>query len=145
MKASTRRKLGQIVQVRVYMLVIMSCLWLSLLGQVVDSSGGWISCPPQVVVVAEGRRQGKRRRGVRQDVRKDKAQDCVEGYGVYSFRDTITDIKYDEKGREIDRFTFASAWNRGCLHQEIFDGFNEPEDIRACSFIRQICYAVMFG
>ncbi len=76
-QASTKRKLGQIVQVRVYLLVIISCIGLSLLGQVADSSGGWVSCPPQGVVLAEAKRQRKRGRGVRHGVKKEEAQHWV--------------------------------------------------------------------
>ncbi len=65
MKSSTKRKLGQLGQVRMYLLVIMSCMGLSVMGQVVDSSGGWISCPPQVIVLAEGKRKRKGGKGKR--------------------------------------------------------------------------------
>ena len=51
----------QMLRIRVSLLVIVSCVGLSLLGAVPESSGGWVSCPPQVVVVRGGQWQRKGR------------------------------------------------------------------------------------
>ena len=56
-------------RVRMHGLVVVSCLVLGLLGRLPESSGGWVSCPPQmsvlVVTVTAGRprslRQARRR------------------------------------------------------------------------------------
>ena len=61
MKDSTRQNMKQMLRIRVSLLVIVSCVGLSLLGAVPESSGGWVSCPPQVVVVRGGQWQRKGR------------------------------------------------------------------------------------
>jgi hypothetical protein len=63
MKNSTKIGLRHIVQVRVQLLVVVSCLGLSLLGQVAESSWGWVSCPPRVVTLMEVGGKGKRSKG----------------------------------------------------------------------------------
>jgi transposase-like protein len=49
MKDTTKRYWMHIAWVRVHGLVIVSCLVLALLGRMPESSGGWLSCPPQPV------------------------------------------------------------------------------------------------
>jgi transposase-like protein len=53
MKDTTKRRLTLMARVRVHGLVVVSCLVLGLLGRMGESSAGWVSCPPQVVAVAE--------------------------------------------------------------------------------------------
>jgi transposase-like protein len=47
MKHSTKRYWTHMARVRVHGLVILSCVVLALLGRMPESSGGWLSCPPQ--------------------------------------------------------------------------------------------------
>lgn len=52
MKYSTKKWLRQIILVRLQLWIGLSCLGLAVLGPVVESQGGWVSCPPCLVVVA---------------------------------------------------------------------------------------------
>lgn len=61
MKYSTKKWLRHILLVRLQLWIGLSCLGLALLGPVVESQGGWVSCPPSLVVVA-GVSGGKARR-----------------------------------------------------------------------------------
>jgi hypothetical protein len=57
-------------RVRVHGLVVLSCLVLALLGQMPESSGGWLSWPPGVtsaLVAGPGRRGGARQSGLERD------------------------------------------------------------------------------
>ena len=45
MKHTTKRCLMHMARVRIHGLVILSCLVLALLGQMPESSGGWLSWP----------------------------------------------------------------------------------------------------
>jgi transposase-like protein len=56
MQCSIKRRIIQLVQVRLHVLVIFSVLVLVLAGRVPDSQGGWITCPPQAVIVVPARR-----------------------------------------------------------------------------------------
>jgi hypothetical protein len=61
---SLQRWVVQLVGLRVHALVVLGILVLALVGQVPDSQAGWVTCPPQVVMVTgEGRRQRRRRPG----------------------------------------------------------------------------------
>ena len=55
MKDTTKRRLTLMARVRMHGLVVVSCLGLALLGRMAESSAGWMSCPPQMVVVAAGK------------------------------------------------------------------------------------------
>jgi hypothetical protein len=58
MQFSIKRRIVQLVQVRLHALVVFSLLVLAIVGRVPDSQAGWITCPAQVVMVApEGWRQ----------------------------------------------------------------------------------------
>ena len=61
MQCSIKRRIIQLAQVRLHVLVILSLLVLAMVGRVPDSQGGWLTCPPQVVIVvpAHGRRSCK--------------------------------------------------------------------------------------
>jgi len=67
MQYITKCAIVQLVRVRVHALVVLSVLVLALLGRMPDSQAGWITCPPQVVmVVPDSRRRllrGRRGRG----------------------------------------------------------------------------------
>ena len=70
MKHTTKRSLLHMARVRIHGLVILSCLVLALLGQMPESSGGWLSWPPTVpsaLVSGPGRRRGERRSGLEGD------------------------------------------------------------------------------
>jgi hypothetical protein len=56
MQCSIKRRIVQLVQVRLHVLVVLSLLVLAMVGRVPDSQGGWITCPPQAVLVAPARR-----------------------------------------------------------------------------------------
>ena len=60
MKCITKRTIVQLAQVRLHVLVVLSILVLALRGCMPDSQGGWITCPPQVVMVAPQRRWHRR-------------------------------------------------------------------------------------
>lgn len=55
MKHTTKRGWAQVVQVRVHLLVVVSCLVLAVLGRMPDSSGGWVSCAPRAATQVEAR------------------------------------------------------------------------------------------
>ena len=61
MKDSTKNWLRHILGVGLHLWVALSCLGLVWLGPVGESQGGWVSCPPRLVVVA-GVNRGKERR-----------------------------------------------------------------------------------
>ena len=61
MKYSTKNWLRHILLVRLHLWIGLSCLGLALLGPVAESQGGWVSCPPRLVVIA-GVSGGKERR-----------------------------------------------------------------------------------
>jgi transposase-like protein len=70
MKHTTKRNLMHMARVRIHGLVILSCLVLALLGQVPESSGGWLSWPPGVswpLVAGPGRRGVERQSGLEGD------------------------------------------------------------------------------
>ncbi len=104
MKASTKRKMRQLGQVRMYLLVIMSCIGLSVLGQVVDSSGGWVSCPPQVVVLTKAKRKRKRGKGIRARGWKDEAQrwagELLRGWRPVALRSVVVGLLWWNSGIE---------------------------------------------
>jgi transposase-like protein len=59
MQCGIKRRIIQLVQVRLHVLVVLSLLVLGMVGRVPDSQGGWLTCPPQAVsVVAAHRRRG---------------------------------------------------------------------------------------
>lgn len=53
MKYSTKKWLRHILLVRLHLWIGLSCVGLALLGPVMESQGGWVSCPPCLVVVAD--------------------------------------------------------------------------------------------
>jgi transposase-like protein/transposase len=76
MKDTTKRTLMLMARVRLHGLVVVSCLGLALLGRMAESSGGWVSCPPQMAVVAAGIVEPWRRRCKRS---REKAPSCGRG------------------------------------------------------------------
>jgi len=61
MQFSTKRAIVQLAKARLHALVVLSILGLALLGRMPESQAGWITCPPQVVMLAaEGRRRPRR-------------------------------------------------------------------------------------
>ena len=60
MNYSTRQKLKQFLVVRLQLLVVLSCAGLALVGQVPESSEGWLACPPMVVSLRQAEEGGKR-------------------------------------------------------------------------------------
>ena len=69
MQCSIKRRIVQLAEVRLQALVVLSLLVLAMVGRVPDSEGGWITCPPQAVIVAPARRRRgrKERPGQRHD------------------------------------------------------------------------------
>jgi transposase-like protein len=63
MNYSTKQKLKHFLVVRLQLLVVLSCVGLALVGQVSESSGGWLACPPAVVSLSQAK--VKRRPGAR--------------------------------------------------------------------------------
>jgi transposase-like protein len=57
MKHTTKRDWAHVVQVRVHLLVVLSCFVLAVLGRMPDSSRGWVSCPPRAATLVETRRE----------------------------------------------------------------------------------------
>jgi len=60
MRCITKPSILQLVQLRLHALVVLSILVLAVLGQMPESQAGWLTCPPQVVVVPGGQRYGRR-------------------------------------------------------------------------------------
>ena len=56
MQYTTKLSVVQLASVRLHALVVLSILVLALVEGMPDSQAGWITCPPQVVRVASGRR-----------------------------------------------------------------------------------------
>ena len=64
MQFSTKRAIVQLAQARVHAVVVLSIVVLALLGRMPESQAGWITCPPQVVMVTgAGRRRPRRGMG----------------------------------------------------------------------------------
>jgi transposase-like protein len=62
MQNTTKSYFMHVAQARLYLLVVLSCLLLALLGRMPESSAGWVTCPPQMAtMVATGRCAGWRR------------------------------------------------------------------------------------
>lgn len=49
MNYNTKQTLKHVLGVRLHLVVVVSCVGLALLGQVAESSGGWLACPPSIV------------------------------------------------------------------------------------------------
>ncbi len=63
MNYSTKQKLKHLLGVRLHLLVVLSCVGLVLMGQVPESSGGWLACPPTAVRLRQAQAGGKRTKG----------------------------------------------------------------------------------
>jgi len=61
MQYTTKCSIVQLARVRVHVLVVLSVLALAVVSDMPDTQAGWITCPPQVVMVAPAsqRRQGE--------------------------------------------------------------------------------------
>lgn len=57
MHCNTKRRMVQWAQGRLHILVLFSLLVLAVAGHVPEGAGGWVACPPQVVMAPEGRRR----------------------------------------------------------------------------------------
>jgi len=73
MNYSTKQKLKQLLVMRLQLLVALSCVGLALMGQVAESSEGWLACPPAVVSLKQAQEGGKRT----QVARPRKKWDCA--------------------------------------------------------------------
>jgi len=62
MNYSTKQQIKQLLGVRLTLVVVVSCVGLALLGQVPESRGGWLACPPTVVSLSQVSGQKKRAR-----------------------------------------------------------------------------------
>ena len=56
MQCSIKRRIIQLAQVRLHVLVVLSLLVLAVVGRMPDSQGGWLTCPPQAVIGVPARR-----------------------------------------------------------------------------------------
>ena len=65
MNYSTKQKLKHLLGVRLQVLVVLSCVGLALVGQVPESSGGWLAYPPVVVSLRPDRGGSKGGKGAR--------------------------------------------------------------------------------
>ena len=65
MNYSTKEIIKQFLVVRLHLLVVISCVGLALVGQVPESSGGWLACPAVAVNLRPARGGGKRAKGAR--------------------------------------------------------------------------------
>lgn len=65
MNYSTKQKMKQFLGVRLHLLVVISCVGLALWGQIPESSGGWMACPPSVVSLKPAQSRGKGAKGSR--------------------------------------------------------------------------------
>lgn len=61
MNYNTKQTIKHFLVMRLYLWVVLSCVGLTLMGQVAESSGGWLACPPQGVSLSQG--QAGRKRG----------------------------------------------------------------------------------
>ena len=67
MDYNTKQTIKQLLRVRLQLLVVISCVGLALMGQMPESSGGWLACrpwvvrPSQAVVVGKGRQTARHR------------------------------------------------------------------------------------
>ena len=77
MNYSTNERIKQLLAVRLYLLVVLSCVGLALMGQVPESSGGWLACPPLVVSLSQVQARGKRRK----EARSRKRWGCARDWG----------------------------------------------------------------
>jgi hypothetical protein len=59
MNYRTKQTLKHILGVRLHLVGVISCVELALLGQVPESSGGWLVCPPVGVSLRPARGGGK--------------------------------------------------------------------------------------
>jgi len=61
MQYTTKCSIVQLAGVRLHVLVVLSVLALAVVSHMPDTQAGWITCPPQVVMVAPAsqRRQGE--------------------------------------------------------------------------------------
>jgi len=59
MNYSTKQTIKQLLVVRLQLVVVLSCVGLALVGQMPDSSGGWLACPAVVVSLRRVRGGGK--------------------------------------------------------------------------------------
>jgi transposase-like protein/DNA-directed RNA polymerase subunit RPC12/RpoP len=60
MQHITKSAVAQVLFTRLHLLVLLSFLALALLGQVPESQGGWVACPPRLVVGSGDQHQGSR-------------------------------------------------------------------------------------
>ena len=77
MDYNTKQTIKQLLRVRLQLLVVISCVGLALLGQVPESSGGWLACRPPVVSLRQVKREGTGRKGAR----RRKRWGCAGGWG----------------------------------------------------------------
>jgi len=65
MNYNPKQTIKHLLVVRLQLVVVLSWLGLALMGQVPESSGGWLACPPVVVSLRPIRGRGKRTRAAR--------------------------------------------------------------------------------
>jgi hypothetical protein len=65
MNYSTKQKLKQLLLIRLHLLLVLSCVGLSLSGPMPESYGGWLACRPAVVSLSQAKGETKGRPGAR--------------------------------------------------------------------------------
>ena len=75
MNYNTKQTIEQFLRVRLQLLVVISCVGLALMGQVPESSGGWLACRPWVVSLSQAVAVGKGRQTARQRARERRGRD----------------------------------------------------------------------
>jgi transposase-like protein len=77
MDYSTKQTIKQLLGVRLQLVVVLSCVGLALMGQVAESSGGWVACPAWEVSLSQEEAGGK----AAKEARSRKKGGCARDWG----------------------------------------------------------------
>ena len=113
MNYSTNETIKQLLAVRLYLLVVLSCVGLALLGQVPESSGGWLACPPLGVRLSQVQARGKRKKEARSRKRWGCARDwgwLRQGWRVAAGRSLMLGLLWLESGQVGSGWLIGLPW-----------------------------------
>jgi hypothetical protein len=113
MNYSTNETIKQLLAVRLYLLVVLSCVGLALMGQVPESSGGWLACPPVVVSLSQVQAKGKRRKEARPRQRWGCARDwgwLRQGWRVAAGRSLMLGLLWLGSGQVGSGWLIGLPW-----------------------------------